>query len=355
MSRSWVIAALAAALPLVTSRAAAAPIARQTDTVAAKSQPVSWKNQMLFRERLIAGSSARGVAQTVLHPIDVARTRLQAKGVALQFTPQTFVKGITPQFLLAFPAGAMQFAAYEWCKDIFAKAKMAGALPEVVSGALGALGASVVRVPQEVLKQRVQADIYPNAFQGTITLLKADGPMGLYKGYFATISRDVPWNALSFMFFAQAKSLYKVAFGRASTNEENLLLGALSGMTAAVIMTPGVMMNTAMVNTAVMTTALMQRRGATGGGAIGGGDGGAGGGAGERIRPRALLRNVVHSACLLPSRVCRVSVDVVKTRLMTGGASGGIVATFSAVLKEEGAGTLMKGVVRAVPPKDPSC
>jgi solute carrier family 25 S-adenosylmethionine transporter 26 len=234
---------------------------------------------MLFRERLIAGSSARGVAQTVLHPIDVARTRLQAKGVALQFTPQTFVKGITPQFLLAFPAGAMQFAAYEWCKDIFAKAKMAGALPEVVSGALGALGASVVRVPQEVLKQRVQADIYPNALQGTITLLKADGPMGLYKGYFATISRDVPWNALSFMFFAQAKSLYKVAFGRASTNEENLLLGALSGMTAAVIMTP---------------------------------------------------------------------VDVVKTRLMTGGASGGIVATFSAVLKEEGAGTLMKGVVPRV-------
>lgn len=234
---------------------------------------------MLFRERLIAGSSARGVAQTVLHPIDVARTRLQAKGVALQFTPQTFVKGITPQFLLAFPAGAMQFAAYEWCKDIFAKAKMAGALPEVVSGALGALGASVVRVPQEVLKQRVQADIYPNAFQGTITLLKADGPMGLYKGYFATISRDVPWNALSFMFFAQAKSLYKVAFGRASTNEENLLLGALSGMTAAVIMTP---------------------------------------------------------------------VDVVKTRLMTGGASGGIIATFCAVLKEEGAGTLMKGVVPRV-------
>ena len=41
-------------------------------------------------------------------------------------------------------------------------------------------------------------------------------------------------------------------------------------------------------------------------------------------------------------------VDVVKTRLMTGGAEGGIIGTFSAILKEEGAATLMKGVVPRV-------
>jgi len=236
----------------------------------------SWKSQMLFHERLIAGSAARGVAQTCLHPIDVARTRLQAKGVEMAFTPRTFIKGIMPQFVLAFPAGALQFACYEWAKDRFADLQMAGAFPEVVCGAIGALGASVIRVPQEVLKQRVQADIYPNALAGLKTVLTTDGPGGLYKGYFATISRDVPWNALSFMFFAQAKSIFKSATGRASTTEESLALGALAGMTAAIIMTP---------------------------------------------------------------------VDVVKTRLMTGGASGGIAGTFSAILKEEGAATLMKGVV----------
>ena len=103
--------------------------------------------------------------------------------------------------------------------------------------------------------------------------------MGLYKGYFATISRDVPWNALSFMFFAQAKGAFKNLLGRVPSTEENLVLGALSGMTAAIIMTP---------------------------------------------------------------------VDVVKTRLMTGGATTGIVGTFSAILKDEGAATLMKGVVPRV-------
>jgi len=239
----------------------------------------AWKSQMLFNERLIAGSAARGVAQTVLHPIDVVRTRLQAKGVSVAFTPRTLSKGIAPQFWLAFPAGALQFAAYEFAKDAFAKAKMAGALPEVVSGALGALGASVIRVPQEVLKQRVQADIYPNALKGAGMLLRADGPAGFYKGYFATISRDVPWNALSFMFFAQAKTLFASVVGRAPATDENLALGALSGMAAAVIMTP---------------------------------------------------------------------VDVIKTRLMTGGATGGIAGTFAAILKDEGAATLMKGVVPRV-------
>jgi len=234
---------------------------------------------MLFREQLIAGSAARGCAQTCLHPIDVLRTRLQAKGVAMDWSVKTFVKGVAPQFVLAFPAGAMQFAAYEWAKARFAELQVVGAPAEVSCGAIGALAASIVRVPQEVIKQRCQADIYPNAAKGVQMLLAAEGPKGFYKGYFATISRDVPWNALSFMFFAQAKTIYKKVTGETPTAGQNLALGAFAGMTAAVIMTP---------------------------------------------------------------------VDVVKTRLMTGGATGGIVGVMQTIVKDEGAATLMKGVLPRV-------
>ena len=103
--------------------------------------------------------------------------------------------------------------------------------------------------------------------------------MGFYKGYLATVSRDVPWNALSFMFFGQLKTTYESIAGRAPGNREKLALGALAGTTAAVIMTP---------------------------------------------------------------------VDVVKTRLMTGGGAGGIAGTFAAIVNEEGAAALMKGVVPRV-------
>jgi len=239
----------------------------------------SWKDEMLFRERLIAGAGARGVAQTMLHPIDVMRTRLQAKGVKFSVSPAIFVKGVAPQFFLAFPAGALQFAAYEYSKARCGVVEFTGAAAEVLCGAIGALAASAIRVPQEVLKQRVQADIYPNAAIGLARVLQQDGPAGLYKGYFATISRDVPWNALSFMFFAQLKTLWASTTGSSPNTNENLFLGAVAGMTAAVIMTP---------------------------------------------------------------------IDVVKTRLMTGGASGGIAGTFTAIIRDEGAATLMKGVVPRV-------
>eukprot|EP00316_Scyphosphaera_apsteinii_P001699 CAMPEP_0119298684 /NCGR_PEP_ID=MMETSP1333-20130426/850_1 /TAXON_ID=418940 /ORGANISM="Scyphosphaera apsteinii, Strain RCC1455" /LENGTH=293 /DNA_ID=CAMNT_0007299855 /DNA_START=8 /DNA_END=889 /DNA_ORIENTATION=- len=235
-----------------------------------------FRGHMVFSDRLISGAGARGLAQTMLHPIDVMRTRLQAKGLTVTLNPQMFVKGLAPQFFLAFPAGALQFAAYEWSKAQASAVKLNGAAAEVMSGAVGALAASVIRVPQEVLKQRVQADIYPNALVGFKEIVTTKGLPEFYKGYLATISRDVPWNALSFMFFAQSKGLFKAIAGEKPGDKENLVLGALSGMTAAVIMTP---------------------------------------------------------------------VDVVKTRLMTGGASGGIIGTARAIVQDEGAAILMKGVL----------
>ena len=92
---------------------AAGAARRSAVLTAAKAQPTT---QLLFHERLIAGAGARGIAQTCLHPIDVVRTRVQAKGVSLNLSPQTFLKGVAPQFFLAFPAGALQFAAYEASK-----------------------------------------------------------------------------------------------------------------------------------------------------------------------------------------------------------------------------------------------
>mmetsp|Transcript_60124 Transcript_60124/g.137876 ORF Transcript_60124/g.137876 Transcript_60124/m.137876 type:complete len:298 (-) Transcript_60124:201-1094(-) len=251
-------------------------LAATVSALTADTLPSDWKTKMTFAERMVAGAAARGVAQTSLHPIDVLRTRLQAKGVAVAFTPRVLMKGVAPQFVLAFPAGAVQFAAYEFCKARAAAAQFTGGAAEVLCGAAGALAASVIRVPQEVLKQRVQADIYPNAVVGFSKLMGSEGPAGFYKGYTATISRDVPWNALSFLFFAQSKAAFTKVTGEAPSMKDNLVLGALSGMVAAAIMTP---------------------------------------------------------------------VDVVKTRLMTGGASGGILGTAAAILREEGAGTLMKGLL----------
>ena len=46
--------------------------------------------------------------------------------------------------------------------------------------------------------------------------------------------------------------------------------------------------------------------------------------------------------------VIMTPVDVVKTRLMTGGANGGIIGVMNQIITEEGAATLMKGVLPRV-------
>eukprot|EP00189_Rhodosorus_marinus_P007702 CAMPEP_0184752368 /NCGR_PEP_ID=MMETSP0315-20130426/43543_1 /TAXON_ID=101924 /ORGANISM="Rhodosorus marinus, Strain UTEX LB 2760" /LENGTH=408 /DNA_ID=CAMNT_0027231695 /DNA_START=24 /DNA_END=1250 /DNA_ORIENTATION=+ len=214
---------------------------RDNKRMAEVAQGVAGSTTLSFTQKMIAGASARGIAQTVLHPIDVMRTRLQAKGITSTLTLETFLKGVVPQIVLALPAGAVQFVAFEYCKE-----KLRGLMPgehlqaarDLIGGAGGALAASVVRVPQEVLKQRIQADIYPNIMTALPTLFRQDGPMGLYTGYTATISRDVPWNALSFLFHAQTKRLFARFQGRTPNNDENLALASFSGSMAAVIMTP---------------------------------------------------------------------------------------------------------------------
>lgn len=247
---------------------------------AAAAAPVA----LTFGEQMCAGAVARGVSQTMLHPVDVLRTRLQARGVAMRWSVATLVKGITPQMLLAMPAGAAQFAAFEAAKEKLEKAskgdKRTRELRLLLAGAIGATAAAFFRVPQEVLKQRIQADIYPNlavAFRETI---KDGGVLGLYNGWLATLSRDVPWNALSFMFHGRFKGVFAEVKKRAPADGENLALAGFAGALAAIIMTP---------------------------------------------------------------------VDVVKTRLMTQQAGvkqySGIVNTLVTIVKEEGAGTLMKGVL----------
>lgn len=235
-------------------------------------------SSLSFTEKMCAGAIARGVAQTVLHPVDVVRTRLQARGVSQSFRPSVFIKGVIPQISLAIPAGAIQFVAFEAAKEQLARLLPDERLSQtraLLAGAFGALAAASCRIPQEVLKQRIQADIYPNigaALRGTL----ANGPAGLYTGWLATISRDVPWNALSFMFHAQGKRIFSDIKGRAPAPDENLAIAGTAGAVAAIIMTP---------------------------------------------------------------------IDVVKTRIMTSKVAAGIIPTLQTILREEGAATLMKGVI----------
>lgn len=118
-------------------------------------------------------------------------------------------------------------------------------------GFVGDLAASIVYVPSEVLKTRLQLQgRYNNPhfksgynYRGTVdaarTIIRTEGPAALFHGYKATLYRDLPFSALQFMFWEQFH-----AWARQHKQSRDvgvpleLLTGGLAGGLAGVITCP---------------------------------------------------------------------------------------------------------------------
>ena len=129
-----------------------------------------------------------------------------------------------------------------------------GIQPEIAyltAGFLGDLAASVVYVPSEVLKTRLQLQGRHNNpffksgynYRGTVdaarTIVRQEGAAALFHGYQATLYRDLPFSALQFMFYEQFQSWarrYKQS--RDIGIELELLTGAAGGGLAGVMTCP---------------------------------------------------------------------------------------------------------------------
>lgn len=83
--------------------------------------------------------------------------------------------------------------------------------PTQAQGLASALGTAVgtsIRIPCEVMKQRLQVGRHSNvieAFQGA--LRSPEGVRGLFRGTTATLSREVPFYTLGMTFYVQLKKL----------------------------------------------------------------------------------------------------------------------------------------------------
>ena len=107
-------------------------------------------------------------------------------------------------------------------------------LASLCSSVLG----TALRIPCEVLKQRLQTGMYPNvraALEGTLLL---EGPLGLFRGTTATLCREVPFYVAGLLIYQEAKKGARRGLGRDLAPWETLLLGGISGGLAAVCTTP---------------------------------------------------------------------------------------------------------------------
>eukprot|EP00210_Caulerpa_lentillifera_P001573 g1511.t1 len=221
---------------------------------------------------VIAGSIARTMAQTFIHPIDTIKTRLQVRSPPkavktwkksikknpievlvkgkrvirvknwLIRGPRDVYLGVTGSILGTLPVGLAYFAAYECCKTWLESTweSMKGSpIAHFISGSVGAVVSCVIRVPTDTIRHRVQAYVHPNVFQSATTIVRTEGVRGLYAGFLPTLLRDVPELALQFTIYERLrKTLSAKRHDQKLQTWEHLVLGGLSGAVAAVVTMP---------------------------------------------------------------------------------------------------------------------
>ncbi|CAN0020019.1 unnamed protein product [Ectocarpus sp. 4 AP-2014] len=228
----------------------------------------------------VAGAMAGAIATAALFPIDTAKTLRQANPKAFKGTrdalahicrtrgPWAIYTGIPTAVVGAMPSSALYFGTYEAVKTrlmrVAAKDFPAGpggpregeggggggvhpaarAAAHAVAAACGNAASSLIFVPKEYVKQTLQASgmgavggARETAKEIVRRTVREKGVRGLYCGYWATLSRNVPSAIIRFSLYEEIK-LFIGPARLMSAPPAYLLAGALAGACASGMTTP---------------------------------------------------------------------------------------------------------------------
>ncbi|GJQ14966.1 hypothetical protein GpartN1_g6757.t1 [Galdieria partita] len=220
-------------------------------------------------DHLLAGAIATSAAVSTMHPMDTIKTILQhsqgkilssvadysseslvpSHSSALTIAGRLFKKrgvagfyqGVGANIGAQTPAGAIKFAVYEILKrksELVFDPKWRISV-EFGCAALAFIACSVVLVPGEVVKQRLQSGVYSSMLAGVVETWKAYGVSGFYAGYGATLLRDIPYTMLEFGLYEQFKRLFRGVYKKETLPPHiEWLLGGLAGGCTGFLTTP---------------------------------------------------------------------------------------------------------------------
>lgn len=183
-----------------------------------------------------------------------------------------FYRGIGPGVTGSLATGATYFGFIESTKKWIEEShpNLGGHWAHFIAGGIGDTLGSIVYVPCEVIKQRMQVQgtrsswtqatmksnihvksgrqmygYYTSMFQAARSILKEQGPKGLYTGYWSTLARDVPYAGLMVVFYEALKDVTEYGKKKwpkleylTNSSLEGLVLGGLAGGCSAYLTTP---------------------------------------------------------------------------------------------------------------------
>ncbi|KAG8380417.1 hypothetical protein BUALT_Bualt06G0013200 [Buddleja alternifolia] len=97
---------------------------------------------------------------------------------------------------------------------------------------------TVWRIPCEVLKQRLQANVFDNTGEAIVGTWKQDGLAGFFRGTGATLCREIPFYVAGAGLYAASKKAAQKVLRRELEPWETIIIGAISGGLIAISTTP---------------------------------------------------------------------------------------------------------------------
>jgi len=187
-------------------------------STAAAKLTASQSDRIRFWKALCSGGIAGLSVDVALYPIDTVKTRIQSpQGFFRAGGFRDIYKGISVVAMGSAPGAALFFGTYESMKrilnDRFNSSGTGQRLPQPVihmlAASIGEVTACIVRVPTEVIKQRMQAGCGVAArysmWDTFSSLWRLEGVLGLYKGFNITIMREIPFAFIQFPIYESLK------------------------------------------------------------------------------------------------------------------------------------------------------
>jgi solute carrier family 25 S-adenosylmethionine transporter 26 len=181
----------------------------------------------------------------VLFPLDTIKTRIQAtlngKSYIEKAKNVSKFSGLKAQIFASFPSAAAFFSTYDFTKYIlFEKIgilKKYETFVHMTAAVIGEASAVLVRNPFELIKQNMQIGKYQSVKEAFRNILDNQGVKGLYRGYFITVLREIPFGIIQYPLYEKLKKNRQIRKNKLTTFD-CCLSGAIAGGFAAFVTTP---------------------------------------------------------------------------------------------------------------------
>ncbi|XP_047334815.1 calcium-dependent mitochondrial ATP-magnesium/phosphate carrier protein 1-like [Impatiens glandulifera] len=205
-----------------------------------------------------AGGISCAFSCALMHPIDTIKTQVQASTTlsfpeVISMLPQIGFRGL---YKGSIPAIVGQFSSHGLRTGIFEATKIvlgnvSPSLTEMqvqsVASFCGTFIGTAMRIPCEVLKQRLQVGHFNNVWEGIVGIWSQEGLNGFFRGTGATLVRELPFYVAGMGLYAQSKKATQHILGRELEAWESMAVGAISGGLTAIMTTPIDVMKTRMM------------------------------------------------------------------------------------------------------------